>query len=190
MQLRSLVAPTLLASLLAAPVTFGQIATPTPRNTPNRNFPVNIDADSVTVDDRNKVHVFEGGVLLTQGTMTIKSNKLVVTQDSAGFHNGVASGGERGLATFTQKREDGSLVEGEGERIEYSSKTEKAKLFNRARVKNGGDLVTGNYLEYDATTETYLAANRGEATGQRVHVTIQPKQKAEKDSKTKDKSPK
>ncbi|MDI3490154.1 MAG: lipopolysaccharide export system protein LptA, partial [Thauera sp.] len=62
----------------------------------DRDQPVNIEADNMTVDDRNKVHVFEGSVVLTQGSLVIKGDKLVVTQDAAGFQNGVAtaSGGK------------------------------------------------------------------------------------------------
>jgi lipopolysaccharide export system protein LptA len=106
------------------------------------------------------VHVFEGNVILTQGTLTIRGDKLVVTQDAAGFQNGVATAAGKGLATFRQRR-DGSTeyVEGEAERIEYDSRSEKARLFNRAKVTSGGDQVTGHYIEYDAITENYLATN-------------------------------
>jgi len=147
----------------------------------NRDLPVNIDADKVTVDDRNKIHTFEGNVKLTQGTLTIKSEKLVVTQGADGFHTGVATGGSGGLASFNQKRaRDGADVYGEAERIEYSSRSEKARLFNRAHVVSGGDKVSGPFIEYDAVTENYLVTNAASHSGsappaQQVHVTIQPK---------------
>lgn len=146
----------------------------------DRDQPVNIEADRLTVDDRNKVHVFEGNVILTQGTLTIRGDKLVVTQDAAGFQNGIATAAGKGLATFRQRR-DGSTeyVEGEAERIEYDSRTEKARLFNRAKVTSGGDQVAGHYIEYDAITENYLATNapgsRQGAPAGRVRAVIQPK---------------
>ena len=64
----------------------------------DRSKPVNIEADRVSVDDKNKVHVFEGRVVLTQGTLTLRSDKLVVTQDAEGYQRGVATGGPGGLA--------------------------------------------------------------------------------------------
>ena len=142
------------ASLLAA------TSTPALAENADRNQPVNIEADRLTVDDRNKVHIFEGSVVLTQGSLTIRGDKLVVTQDAAGFQNGVATAGGKGLATFRQRR-DGSTeyIEGEAERIEYDSRSEKARLFNRARVASGGDQISGHYIEYDAITENYLATN-------------------------------
>jgi lipopolysaccharide export system protein LptA len=149
----------------------------------NRNLPVNIDANRVSVDDRNKVSVFEGNVVLVQGTLTLKGDKLVVTQDADGFQKGVATAGGNRLATFRQKRESNDTwVDGEAERIEYDSHSERAKLFNRAQVSSGGDKVKGQYIEYDAATENYLVtdapgATRGGDTsaGDRVHVTLQPK---------------
>ncbi|MDR3213314.1 MAG: lipopolysaccharide transport periplasmic protein LptA [Azoarcus sp.] len=148
----------------------------------NRDKPVDIDADKVTVDDRNKVHVFEGNVVLTQGTLSLKGDRLVVTQNAAGFHNGVITANTGRLASFRQKRTDGSWVDGEAERIEYSSQSEKAKLFNRAQVQSGGDKVRGQYIEYDTATENYLVTDgpsrdNGAPAKERVHVTIQPKSK-------------
>ncbi|MCL1825049.1 MAG: lipopolysaccharide transport periplasmic protein LptA [Betaproteobacteria bacterium] len=149
----------------------------------DRSQPVNIDADKVTVDDRNKVHIFEGSVILTQGTLTIKGDKIVVTQDASGFHNGVATAGSGRLVSFRQKRtSDGAWIDGEAERIEYSSQSERAKLFNRAQIRSAGDMVRGQYIEYDIATENYLVTDAPGRTGSsktpaegRVHVTIQPK---------------
>ena len=46
----------------------------------DRSKPVNLEADRVTVDDVNKVHLFDGNVTLSQGTLSIRGDKLVVTQ--------------------------------------------------------------------------------------------------------------
>jgi lipopolysaccharide export system protein LptA len=164
-----------LLALLAA------FATPVQAERADRNQPVNIEANKVTVDDRNKVHVFEGNVILTQGTLTIRGDKVVVTQDVEGFQKGVATASGGGLAHFRQKREGKpDFVEGEAERIEYDSKSEKAKLFIRAWVKSAGDEVRGQYIEYDGYTENYLVNNgnapaAGATPGSRVTATIQPK---------------
>ena len=147
----------------------------------DREQPVNIEADRVTVDERNKIHTFQGNVVLTQGTLVIRGAKLVVTQGSDGFQTGVASSDGNKLASFRQKREGrDDYVEGEGERIEYDSRTERAKLLNRARVSSGGDEVRGHYIEYDALTENYAASSLPAQNGQqggdgRVRAVIQPK---------------
>lgn len=162
-------------------LTFALSCQPALAERADRDKPVNIEADRVTVDDRSKVHIFEGAVILTQGTLMIKGDKLVVTQGADGFQNGVATASAGRLASFRQKR-DGSdeYIDGEAERIEYDSRAEKAKLFNRAYVRSGGDEVRGNYIEYDAVSENYLVANvpgstPSTATPGRVKATIQPK---------------
>src|SRR5690606_31985381 len=112
----------------------------------------------VTVDDRNKVHIFEGSVVLTQGSLELRGERLVVTQGADGFQTGIATAPAGGLATFRQKREDSDeYIDGEAIRIEYDTRTEQAKLFERAKVMSGGDVVTGDYIEYDAITENYAA---------------------------------
>ncbi|MCL2656803.1 MAG: lipopolysaccharide transport periplasmic protein LptA [Betaproteobacteria bacterium] len=151
----------------------------------DRDKPVNIEADRVTVDDRNKVQVFEGRVKLTQGSLVIWADKVVVTQDAEGFQKGVATGGEGGLARFRQRRErKDEYVNGEAERIEYDARTDIAQLFNRAKVVSGKDEVTGQYISYDGYNETYLVTNAPNATvvqntDARVKVTIQPKKKSD-----------
>jgi lipopolysaccharide export system protein LptA len=151
----------------------------------DRDKPVNLEADRVTVDDANKVHIYEGNVQLVQGTLVIRTDKLVVNQDEEGFQKGTAYGGAGGLARFRQKREGlDEYVEGEAERIEHDDKTDKTQLFNRAYVKSGQDEVRGQYIVYDGLTEHYLATSGPNGTvaaaagkAGRVHAVIQPKDK-------------
>lgn len=149
----------------------------------DRDKPVNLEADRAFVDDAKKTHTFEGNVVLTQGTLVIKSDKLVVVQDTDGFQKGVATGGPGGLAFFRQKREGkNDYVEGEAERIEHDSKSEKSQFFNKAHVKSGGDDVRGSYIVYDAKSENYSVTNGPNGTSapskqERVRAVIQPKNK-------------
>ena len=151
----------------------------------DRDKPINLEADRVSIDDINKVQVFDGNVVMTQGTMQLRTSKLVVTQDADGFQKGVATGGVNGLARFRQKR-DGrdEYIEGEAERIVHDSRNEKTEFFVRGWVKSGLDEVKGHYISYDATTEKYVVTNDGStksATGQsqaRVRAIIQPRGKA------------
>ena len=146
----------------------------------DRDKPVNMEADRVAVDDINKVQIFEGNVTLIQGTLVIHGDKLVVTQDIAGFQSGVATGN---LARFRVKREGrDEFVEGEADRIEHDAKTEITKFFNRAHVRSGQDEVRGQYIEYDGQAENYVVTS-GPAGAvkpgaeNRVRAVIQPKNK-------------
>ena len=119
--------------------------------------------------------------MLVRGTMVIRTDKLVVTQDADGFQKGVAYGGAGGLAHFRQKREGkDEWIDGEAERIEHDAKSEKTDLHVRAYVKSGLDEVRGQYISYDGRTENYLVTSGSQGTtaagkSDRVRAVIQPK---------------
>jgi lipopolysaccharide export system protein LptA len=146
----------------------------------DREKPIHLEADRVTIDDAKKISVFEGNVILTQGTLVIRADRMIVREDQQGFNHGTAFGN---LAKFRQKR-DGvdEYVEGEAERIEYDGKAERLQLFNRAQMKRGADEVRGSYISYDQPTEFFRVigaaenATAGSPPG-RVRAVIQPKSK-------------
>ena len=147
----------------------------------DRDKPVNLEADQVTVDDNKQTATFIGKVVLTQGTLVIRGDRMVVQQDADGFKYGVAYGN---LASFRQKREGyDEYIDGYAERIEYDSKAEKLQMFNRAYLKKANDDVRGNYISYEIATEFFKvvgggkqAATAGNPEG-RVRAIIQPKSK-------------
>lgn len=146
----------------------------------DREKPVNIESDRMTADDVKQVAVFDGRVVLTQGTILLRADKLVVRQDKQGFQFAEATGNP---ARFRQKR-DGvdEWVDGEAERIEYDGKLEKVELFGRARLNRDKDEVRGNYISYDARTEFVVVQNTKETKPaatkeERVRATFQPKSK-------------
>lgn len=147
----------------------------------DRDKPVNLEADRVTVDDAKQIAVFEGNVVLTQGTLQIRGNRMEVRQDKEGFRHGTTWGN---LAYFKQKR-DGvdEYIEGWAERIEYDGRAEKVQMFTRAMMKRGEDEVRGNYISYDSQTEFYQVIGGGAkaATANnpegRVRAILQPKAK-------------
>ena len=146
----------------------------------DRDKPVHLESDQGNIDDSKQVSTFEGKVLLTQGTMTIHGDKLVVVQDQNGFSHGTATGH---LASFRQKREGlDEYVEGYGERIEYDSLNETVDFFGQARITRNQDEVRGDHITYSSKTEIFqvhsAAGQPANASGKgRVHATLQPKPK-------------
>ena len=148
----------------------------------DRDKPVHLEADRATVQDANKLATFLGNVVLTQGTLTIRADKMTVKEDASGFQYATAFGN---LASFRQKR-DGmdEYVEGWSERMEYDGKADKVQLFKKARLRRGHDEVHGEYISYDAVNE-FFQVNGSSETGAspqthsegRVRAVIQPKKK-------------
>jgi len=150
----------------------------------DRDKPVNIEADRVSVDDVKRVQTFEGNVQLVKGTLMIRAERIVVIQDDDGYQRGVATGTSGTLPHFRQKREgQDDYIEGEAERIEHDAKAEKTEFFGRAWVKSGLDEVRGQFISYDARTERYFVTSGPNGTraqpgsGARVRAVIQPKAK-------------
>ncbi|AXS80771.1 lipopolysaccharide transport periplasmic protein LptA [Dechloromonas sp. HYN0024] len=148
----------------------------------DRDKPMLLEANRASIDDAKKIQILEGDVLITKGTMSLKADRVVITEDQYGFQKGTAFGGKNGLAHFRQKREGKEeYIEGEGERIEYNTNSEILELFHRAWVKNGEDLVRGDYIWYDAISEKYLVtagdSRDPKAPPARVRAVIQPKNK-------------
>ncbi|MBN8502742.1 MAG: lipopolysaccharide transport periplasmic protein LptA [Sphingomonadales bacterium] len=148
----------------------------------DREKPIQVEAQKMTVDDARKIQILEGSVVLTKGTMVIQADRVVITEDQYGFQKGTAFGGPGGLARFRQKRDaKDEFIEGEAERIEYNTRNEVAELFHRAWVKSGDDQVKGNYIWYDSIGEKFLAT-AGDSTDpkgppSRVRAILQPKNK-------------
>jgi len=144
----------------------------------DRDKPVNLEADRVTIDDSKKIAMFEGNVVLTQGTLQIRGDRMEVRQDKEGFRQGTTWGSP---AHFRQKREGfDEHIEGWAERIEYDGRAESVQMFNRAQLKRGQDEVRGNYISYDSRSEFFQVTGAGSPaaeSGGRVRAVIQPKSK-------------
>lgn len=152
----------------------------------DRDKPMHLEANRVSVDDANQISTFEGNVQITQGTMIIRGDKIVITQDKDGFTYSTATGQP---ASFRQKREGlDEYAEGFGETIKYDSRNETIDLTGNAIVKRDEDEISGDHITYNSKTEVFLVhsaqyppegeiSNASSTPGKRVRVTIQPKNK-------------
>jgi lipopolysaccharide export system protein LptA len=149
----------------------------------DRDKPVNIEANRMSSDDARRMSIFEGNVVLTNGTMVVRADRIVVRQDADGFQFATAYGNP---VQFRQRGDakDGRealWTEGEALRIEIDRRNERVELFERARVTRGQDMVNGEYIFVDQRTEFYsVSAAKGtppDAPGGRVKAVIQPKSK-------------
>ena len=154
-------------------------ATPAFAEKADRSKPINIEANSVTVDDQRKVSVYLGNVLLVQGSMLLRAERIEVRQDPAGFNSASAFGKP---VRFRQKRDGAEeYIEGFADRMEYDGKQSLLELFDNARLKRGEDELRGSYISYNANTEFFEVKGNGSAGKSpaggsgRVRAVIQPK---------------
>jgi lipopolysaccharide export system protein LptA len=170
-------------SRIAIPLILAMLSQPVLAERADRDKPLQLEASRISIDDAKKIQILEGDVIVIKGTMMLRADRVVITEDQYGFQKGVAFGGKDGLARIRQKREGkDEYSEGEAERIEYNTNSEVAEFFHRAWVRSGEDQVKGDYIWYDGISEKYLVTagqNRDpKAPPARVRAIIQPKNKA------------
>ena len=148
----------------------------------DRDKAIHIESDRVTVNDVKQISVFDGNVVLMQGTMMIRGDRMEVRQDKEGFKQGTVWGKR---AHFRQKREGvNEWIEGWAERVEYDSRADKVQLFTKAAMKRGDDEVSGDYISYDAVSEFFQVVGGGAKAASsnnpegRSRVVLQPRGKS------------
>ena len=151
----------------------------------DKDKPTHIEASRMSSDDARRISIFEGGVVLTKGTILVRADRLVVRQDAEGFQFATATGKP---VRFRQKADpksdkEGVWTEGEALRVEIDDRNERIELFERARVTRDQDVVNGEYIFLDQRTEFFsVSAAKGAPPTSpegRVRAVIQPKAKPE-----------
>lgn len=157
--------PTIPAALLAL-----AIALPLPAHAQrdDKSQPVNFSADTGEVNYQTKVGNLSGSVVITQGTMTIRADKITFRQNA---DNSISATAHGNPITFRQKR-DGTdeYFEGFAQRAEYDGEKELLELFDRALLKRGQDEIRSNYISYNTRSEQFRAEGRPDAAGVPANV--------------------
>jgi lipopolysaccharide export system protein LptA len=145
----------------------------------DREKPVNLEADTVTLDDIKKVSVYQGNVIVSQGTMMLRADRVQVTQNANGLDKVNATGHP---VAFRQKM-DGrdEYIEGFADRVEFDGVSSQLELIGQARLRRGNDELRGTQISYNANTEFFKVVGQPDAKtpSGRVRAVIRPKPRAE-----------
>ena len=177
----SLPATLALAALLAL------AAAPARGEKADRFKPLNVEADLPGKIDLLKQHVvFNGNVVVTKGTMTIRANRIEVRESPDGYHTAVAFGSPSQHAIFRQKRDTpDEYIAGDAERLEYDGKSDVIRFVNNASVRRlrgseTSDEISGNLVTYDSGTEVFNVTGGATPTaanpGGRVRAVLTPRE--------------
>lgn len=71
----------------------------------DRDEPLYATADQLTSDDKTRVSVFTGNVVITKGTIEIRADRFEVREDAQGNQIGIATVTGTRNATFSQERD-------------------------------------------------------------------------------------
>jgi lipopolysaccharide export system protein LptA len=150
-----------LSSLLAAALLLS-LATAASAERADRNRPLVIEADKPgSVDLQRQVVVFNGNVVISQGTMVIRAERVELRELSDGYRAATAIGVAGKPASFRQKR-DGvdETVEGSADRIEFDGHADTLRFIGNGSVRRlrgsaVADEITGGMILWDSNAEVF-----------------------------------
>lgn len=137
----------------------------------DKDAPVELEADSADINQKTGTTVYQGQVRITQGSMILTADKVVIEYQGSKAHKFTATGAP---ARFQQLPDnEDTPVKGKGQTIVYLIKSEELVLMGEAELQQAGDRFTSDKIVYDRV-QARLKAGAAAKGSERVRVTIQP----------------
>lgn len=135
----------------------------------DRDQPIHISANTVTVDQKTGVTRYQGSVVMRQGSLRIAADRVVIRYQQGEIESLSAFGNP---VTFRQRPDEGEQeIKGSAARLQYSATDRILHLYDRVALHQGEDVLHSATLHYD------LGNNRLQAESDpqnRVYSVIQP----------------
>ena len=140
----------------------------------DRQQPIEIQADRAELDEKQGQAHYQGNVVLTQGSLTIRSDSLVIKATPEGQIQQVTAVGKP--AEFTQTPEQGKPpVVAKATTIDYFVAEEKMDLIENATVVQNDNFFQGSKIQYDIRNQRMQATSNGvKGHGDRVKMILPP----------------
>lgn len=135
----------------------------------DKDQPIYVEADGVDIDDRKGVSTYKGNVELTQGSIVIKADRVIVTQQANQTDLIEAIGNP---VTFKQDTEGKKgAIKGRAKKTEYSANSEIIYMTGDAVLNQGKDTFKSDKIIYDRARAVVKAGASAKGK-ERVRVTI------------------
>jgi lipopolysaccharide export system protein LptA len=127
----------------------------------DKDQPIEIEADSAELDDKKSVTIYEGNVVVTQGSIRMTGDHMTVHYTKNNDLDTVVVNGKP--ATYRQLPDNSDIYdESEALQMEYYKSKNLIVLINKAKVKQKDVRFSGDHIEYD--TELSRIKARGSVT--------------------------
>ena len=114
----------------------------------DKEQPIEIEADSAELDDKKHITIYEGAVVVTQGTIRMTGDRMTVYYTKNNELDTVILTGKP--ATYRQMPDKGDVYdESEAMRMEFYKSKNLIVLINQAKVKQKDMNFGGDRIEYD-----------------------------------------
>ena len=140
----------------------------------DRDQPVHIEADSAVLMEQEGRSTYTGNVAIRQGTLKLHGDNMTVYNSDSKIDRIILTGSP---ATIVQRQEGSDTdLHAEAGQVEYRAAEEHIILTGAARIwqADGKDFRSEKII-YNIRTNVVHAGDS--TSGERVHITLQPKQK-------------
>lgn len=138
----------------------------------DRNQPIEVEADSLEIRDTENMSIYSGNVRLNQGSMALRSERLVIYFNDQNELTLMELTGSP--ATFRQLNNQQQEMIGQADRLEYRELESTLILLGNARLSHKGDTIESNRISINTDTESIQAGSSD--ADDRVKMLIQPRQ--------------
>ncbi len=143
-------------------VALNLLAPPAKAEKADRSKPMVVESDQGgTVDLQRQVLVYSGNVVLSQGTMLLRAERLEMRETPDGYRTAIAAGAPGKQASWRQKR-DGvdETMEGTADRIDFDGRSDTLRFLGNGTVRRlrGAQLadeITGAVIVWDNINEVF-----------------------------------
>jgi lipopolysaccharide export system protein LptA len=171
--------------VLCALVSVLGLAAPASAEKADRSKPMVVDADKPgTLDLQRQVVVFHGNVVISQGSLSLKAERIEVREAPDGQRTATAVGTAERPASYRQKRDAlNEWVEGSADRIEYDTRSDTLKFTGNASVRRlrgteVADEITGGSITWDNSAGLFSVAGGAPSAanpGGRIRAVLAPR---------------
>jgi lipopolysaccharide export system protein LptA len=139
----------------------------------DRDQPIEVEADRMEMREQENISIYEGNVILVQGSLRINSDRMVIHFNEANDLTLLEMTGKP--AKLRQINDLRQEVKGEAEQIDYSELESRLILRKSAYLDQEGDIIRGELIRMNTLTNNVEAGTT--EPEDRVKMVIQPRLK-------------
>jgi len=137
--------------------------------TSDKDQPIDLTADSADMNDEKGTSTYTGNVDIRQGSLRIQGDKVTVFHQGRDPQRFVANGKVR----FQQTADDGKLIKGKADKVEYDMDSEYMQMTGNAWLDQGGDMIESDRITYDRVKSVVKGGSAAQGK-QRVRMRLMP----------------
>ena len=146
----------------------------------DRQQPINVEADTASIDNLKGIAIYEGNVIVTQGSIRLTAEKVTLNYSKKQEIEKLIAEGK--IARFKQRLDNGEDITAQAKLMEYNALQsmlylKRAAKLQKSRDGNNSYTSTAPYITYDTKAGLIKANQGGRGSSRkngRIKMTLKP----------------